>query len=141
MKSNVRILVVGDAAVGKSTFITSFVSNYSIETVPDVHPEHVLTGQFEGCNVTVMDSSTHAGDADILDRKILLADCVIVLFDANRRRTLDSAVKYWIPKINELASTQALVSRTKPIIICQNKSDLVLDLPQESVDKIFREVL
>jgi Ras family protein T1 len=139
MKPNVRILVVGDAGVGKSTFITSFVSNYCIDSVPDVHPEHVLPGQFDGCNITIMDSSVHPGDAEILDRKIMFADSVIVLFDANRRRTLESVVKFWIPKINELTNGSTL-SKQKPIVICQNKSDLVLDLPQEDVDNKISEV-
>jgi GTPase SAR1 family protein len=139
MKPNVRILVVGDAGVGKSTFITSFVSNYCIDSVPDVHPEHVLPGQFDGCNITIMDSSVHPGDAEILDRKIMFADSVIVLFDANRRRTLVWVLLFCIIKFIEQTSGSTLY-KYKLLFFFKKKRDLVLDLPQEDVDNKISEV-
>lgn len=100
----IRLLLVGDSGVGKSTLISSYISRHFPEDPPAVMLDSVIPQDKTSNNVTltIMDSSARPGDREILHQKIRVADTILVLFDTTRPETLDSVVKEWLPLINEI---------------------------------------
>ena len=141
MKENIRILVVGDSSVGKSSFISTFISQQFCENVPSVHPDNILPGEFGG-NIIIMDSTNDPADKSILDQKLRIADSSIILFDAARVETKQSVINKWIPRIFQLTSGYT------PLIICQNKTDLLYQISDpeatsslETFDSAFNDLM
>ena len=100
----IRLLLVGDSGVGKSTLISSYISRHFPEDPPGVMLDSVIPQDKTSNNVTltIMDSSARPGDREILHQKIRVADTILVLFDTTRPDTLDSVVKEWLPLINDI---------------------------------------
>jgi Ras family protein T1 len=92
MKDHVRLLLVGETDVGKSSLLSAFVSRHFPEEVPPIVADVTLPPQnvASGVIVTIMDSSAKPIDREPLKQKMKLADCVICLYDVTRLETLDS---------------------------------------------------
>jgi hypothetical protein len=112
----VKVLVLGDDGVGKSSLICTLISNHFSETeMPDVYtdvsiPENAVWEN--EVQVTIMDSSQHTS-VDELTAKILDADSIVLVHDVERPETLGHLMTRWLPLIVSL--TQA------PVIVAANK--------------------
>jgi GTPase SAR1 family protein len=64
MKDQIKVVVVGDAAVGKTSLVASYISRVFSDAVPGVLSDVIvpadLTGQ-SGVEITVMDTSPRLG--------------------------------------------------------------------------------
>lgn len=97
LKRNVRILLLGDQAVGKTSLILSLVSEEFPEEVPpkaeeitipaDVTPEHVPTN--------IVDYSSLEQNEDNLIEEIQKAHVVCVVYAVDDENTLDRISSYW----------------------------------------------
>jgi small GTP-binding protein len=121
-----KILLIGDAAVGKTSLIRRLVV--------DIFDDKYITTI--GTKITVKDMQVTVEDEmiylkfqiwDILGQKGYTklynasfkgAHGVLFVCDLTRRETLDSLGNYWIPQVREVIGTM-------PFIILANKSDLV----------------
>ena len=139
MREKVRLLLVGDAHVGKSSLLSAYVSRHFSEEVPHVVADaNIPPGATANhTHVTIMDSSTRIGDRDVLKKKIQYADSIIALYDVTRPETLESLDKEWLPLIRDLWSQDKALSY-KSVVICATKIDL-LDEIQGSADDIHIE--
>ncbi len=139
MREKVRLLLVGDAQVGKSSLLSAYVSRHFSEEVPHVVADaNIPPGATANhTHVTIMDSSTRIGDRDVLKKKIQYADSIIALYDVTRPETLESLGKEWLPLIRDLWSQEKALSY-KSVVICATKIDL-LDEIQGSADDIHIE--
>ncbi|CAH3190659.1 unnamed protein product [Porites evermanni] len=120
---NVRILLVGDPQVGKTSLILSLVSEEFPEEVPykaeeitipaDVTPEKVPTH--------IVDYSALEQSEDMLVDEIIKANVVCVVYDVTSEDSLERITSYWLPLIRQACEED---STAKPVIIVGNKSDL-----------------
>ncbi|CAH3195771.1 unnamed protein product [Porites evermanni] len=120
---NVRILLVGDPQVGKTSLILSLVSEEFPEEVPykaeeitipaDVTPEKVPTH--------IVDYSALEQSEDMLVEEIIKANVVCVVYDVTSEDSLERITSYWLPLIRQACEED---STAKPVIIVGNKSDL-----------------
>ncbi|XP_067044575.1 mitochondrial Rho GTPase 1-A-like isoform X2 [Acropora muricata] len=120
---DVRILLVGDPQVGKTSLILSLVSEEFPEEVPtkaeeitipaDVTPEKVPTHIVDYCALEQSE--------DMLVDEIIKANVVCVVFDVMVEETLERITSYWLPLIRQAAEED---DTAKPVIIVGNKSDL-----------------
>jgi len=135
MKDHIKILLVGDEGVGKSSLISAYISQHFPQEVPPVMTDTVLPPEAttnEVC-VTIMDSSSHINDRDVLRQKIINADSIIALYDVTRPETLDSISNFWLPLITDL-STEPY----KPVILVGNKTDLLAEeIDTEQLNNLF----
>ena len=71
MREKVRLLLVGDAHVGKSSLLSAYVSRHFSEEVPHVVADaNIPPGATANhTHVTIMDSSTRIGDRDVLKKR------------------------------------------------------------------------
>ncbi|KAK0098781.1 hypothetical protein PV326_003442 [Microctonus aethiopoides] len=135
-RRNVRILLIGDQGVGKTSLILSLVSEEYAEQVPkkaeeitipaDVTPEQVPTH--------IVDYSATEQTDDQLREEIQKAHVICVVYDVGEEDTLDRAASYWLPLVRECSS----VNRC-PVVLVGNKIDNVDYSTIEAVYPIMKE--
>jgi small GTP-binding protein len=121
MKEHVKILVLGDSGVGKSSLISSYVSNYFSYDVPSIVADCFLRSDTtaSGVSVTIMDSSARPGDRNVLIQKIRVSDSIIACYDTTRLETIDNLATIWLPLIQAERNGQAKV------VVAGTKIDLL----------------
>ncbi|KAG0710818.1 Mitochondrial Rho GTPase [Chionoecetes opilio] len=122
-RRGVRILLLGDAGVGKTSLILSLVSEEFPEQVPpraeeitippDVTPEKVPTH--------IVDYSEREQNVEQLRAELNRSDVICVVYSVEDEDTLDRVTGHWLPLIR---STLGQHHHT-PIILVGNKVDLV----------------
>ena len=153
----IRILILGDSGVGKSSLISSYVSRHFPEEVPSVMTDAIIPSDTtaNNVNVTIMDSSARAGDREVLKQKLRAADSVIALYDASRHETLESLSQEWLPLIKDVCSSSNNTTHNdleegsnsninKPVVIVGTKIDLLGDSEENRVheeSEILRSIL
>lgn len=122
-RRHVRILIVGDAGVGKTSLILSLVSEEFPEDVPakaeeitipaDVTPEQVPTN--------IVDYSAAEQSDEQLQEEINKAHVVCVVYSVEDENSLDRITSYWLPFIRDSTA----LDQRKPVVLVGNKIDLV----------------
>lgn len=135
---DVRILLVGDPQVGKTSLILSLVSEEFPEEVPtkaeeitipaDVTPEKVPTHIVDYCAVEQSE--------DMLMDEIVKANVVCVVYDVTAEDSLQRITSYWLPLIRQACEED---STAKPVIIVGNKSDLAEGSTMDTVLPIMND--
>ncbi|KAI9531801.1 Mitochondrial Rho GTPase 2 [Dissostichus eleginoides] len=102
MKQDVRILLLGEPKVGKTSLIMSLVGEEFPEEVPlraeeitipaDVTPEKVPTH--------IVDYSETEQSDEVLKNEIIKANVVCVVYDVTNEDTIDKIKTKWIPLVN-----------------------------------------
>lgn len=155
----IRILIIGDSGVGKSSLISSFVSRHFPEEVPSVMIDSIIPSDTtaNNINVTIMDSSARASDREVLKQKLRAADSVIALYDSSRHETLENLSHEWLPLIRDVCSSSSNNlthnhdlekgsnnSEGKPVVIVGTKIDLLGDAEEnraQEESEILRSIL
>lgn len=137
MKRDVRILLLGEAQVGKTSLILSLVGEEFPAEVPpraeeitipaDVTPEKVPTH--------IVDYSEAEQTAEELRAEILKANVVCVVYDVSEEATIEKIRTKWIPLVNGETDRGPRV----PIILVGNKSDLRPGSSMEAVLPIMSQ--
>ncbi|XP_063473061.1 mitochondrial Rho GTPase 2 isoform X9 [Symphalangus syndactylus] len=136
MRRDVRILLLGEAQVGKTSLILSLVGEEFPEEVPpraeeitipaDVTPEKVPTH--------IVDYSAEQTDEE-LRQEIHKANVVCVVYDVSEEATIEKIRTKWIPLVNGGSTRGPRV----PIILVGNKSDLRPGSSMEAVLPIMSQ--
>ncbi|XP_062330464.1 mitochondrial Rho GTPase 2 isoform X1 [Osmerus eperlanus] len=137
MKRDVRILLLGEPKVGKTSLIMSLVGEEFPEHVPlkaeeitipaDVTPEKVPTH--------IVDYSESEQTNEVLREEIVKANVVCVVYDVTKEETIDKIRTKWIPLVNGEAEKGNKV----PIILVGNKSDLRSGSSMETILPIMNQ--
>ncbi|XP_024874593.1 mitochondrial Rho GTPase isoform X1 [Temnothorax curvispinosus] len=135
-RRNVRILLIGERGVGKTSLILSLVSEEYAEEVPskaeeitipaDVTPEQVPTH--------IVDYSAVEQTEDQLAEEIQKAHVICVVYSVDDEDTLDRAASYWLPLIRRCSPDNRC-----PVVLVGNKIDLVDYSTIEAVYPIMKE--
>ncbi|KAL0984334.1 hypothetical protein UPYG_G00140140 [Umbra pygmaea] len=137
MKRDVRILLLGEPKVGKTSLIMSLVGEEFPENVPlraeeitipaEVTPEKVPTH--------IVDYSETEQTDDVLKEEIIKANVVCVVYDVTQEETIEKIRTKWIPLVNGEAEKGNKV----PIILVGNKSDLRSGSSMETILPIMNQ--
>ncbi|XP_064178406.1 mitochondrial Rho GTPase 2 isoform X1 [Anguilla rostrata] len=138
MKRDVRILLLGEPKVGKTSLIMSLVGEEFPEQVPpraeeitipaDVTPEKVPTH--------IVDYSESEQTDEVLQQEIVKANVVCVVYDVTQEDSIEKIRTKWIPLVNGGAEKG---SNRVPIILVGNKSDLRCGSSMESILPIMNQ--
>lgn len=121
MNSTIRILLVGDQGVGKTSLILTLVSEEFPEIVPLKCEEIIIPSNVtpENVQTNIVDFSATEHNSDELIDEILKSDVVCVVYSVENVYTVDRLTNYWLPLIRKVSDVK------KPIVLVGNKSDLV----------------
>ena len=120
-EKTVKVVVVGDGAVGKTCLITAYgTSNFPDEYVPTVSDTYEGPCTYEGTEVDLKIWDTAGQHEFAAVRPVAYNDahCFVVCFDLSKKDTLENACTTWK---KELVSAGP---RNCPKILCGTKSDL-----------------
>uniref|UniRef100_A0A0K0FBU9 Mitochondrial Rho GTPase n=1 Tax=Strongyloides venezuelensis TaxID=75913 RepID=A0A0K0FBU9_STRVS len=121
---DVRILIVGDQGVGKTSLINSLIEDRFVSKVPrrlkgiilhpDSTPDHILT--------SISDYNCEEQNLEQLNVEINKASVIVIVYDVNDPSSVDRIRKYWMANVQkEIFRGEPLYN--KPIILVGNKSD------------------
>ncbi|KAG7487068.1 mitochondrial Rho GTPase 1-A-like isoform X1 [Solea senegalensis] len=137
MRKDVRILLVGEPKVGKTSLIMSLVSEEFPEVVPyraeeitipaDVTPERVPTH--------IVDYSEAEQTDEQLFQEISKANVICIVYSVNNKKSIEKVTSHWIPLITENTDKDSRV----PLILVGNKSDLVEHSSMETILPIMNQ--
>uniref|UniRef100_A0A8C5CGE2 Mitochondrial Rho GTPase n=1 Tax=Gadus morhua TaxID=8049 RepID=A0A8C5CGE2_GADMO len=137
MRKDVRILLVGEPKVGKTSLIMSLVSEEFPDEVPlraeeitipaDVTPERVPTH--------IVDYSEAEQSDEQLYQEISKANVICIVYSVNNKKSIEKVTSHWIPLINDRTDKDSRV----PLILVGNKSDLVEHSSMETILPIMNQ--
>ncbi|XP_030563925.1 mitochondrial Rho GTPase isoform X2 [Drosophila novamexicana] len=132
-RKNVRILLVGDAGVGKTSLILSLVSEEYPEEVPPRAEEITIPANVtpEQVPTNIVDFSSVEQSDDALAVEINKAHVVCIVYAVDDDDSLDRITSHWLPLVRSTCNSNSSnadgepdVAR-KPIVLVGNKIDLI----------------
>uniref|UniRef100_A0A4W5L579 Miro domain-containing protein n=1 Tax=Hucho hucho TaxID=62062 RepID=A0A4W5L579_9TELE len=95
MQRTIRLMVLGDEKVGKSSLISALVSQHSSEHVPRVLHDIVIPTEDTRENVVISlhDTSSNSNDVMEVIKTINRSDAAIVVYDVSRPISLECSAK------------------------------------------------
>ncbi|KAI8904806.1 EF hand associated-domain-containing protein [Gorgonomyces haynaldii] len=132
MKGDIRILLVGDDHVGKSTLVTSLIKETFVQNIQHVVPEVTIPPEWTREKVTtrIVDSSARLENREQLDAEIRRADVICIVYAVNQRETYDRISSFWLPYLRRLG-------RNVPVVLVGNK----IDLRKDTNDNLEEQVM
>ncbi|KAJ3019599.1 ERMES complex Ca(2+)-binding regulatory GTPase gem1 [Thoreauomyces humboldtii] len=119
MRDEIRILLVGDEKVGKSTLITTLIKETFVPHIQHVVPEVTIPPEWTRERVTtrIVDSSSRVENREQLDTEVRRADIICIVYAVNDPETFVHVGEFWLPHIRKLG-------RNVPVVLVGNKIDM-----------------
>eukprot|EP00281_Chroomonas_sp_CCMP1168_P000341 CAMPEP_0206260760 /NCGR_PEP_ID=MMETSP0047_2-20121206/27275_1 /ASSEMBLY_ACC=CAM_ASM_000192 /TAXON_ID=195065 /ORGANISM="Chroomonas mesostigmatica_cf, Strain CCMP1168" /LENGTH=217 /DNA_ID=CAMNT_0053687893 /DNA_START=55 /DNA_END=705 /DNA_ORIENTATION=+ len=117
-RASVRVLVLGDSGVGKSSIINCFISSSFEENLAPVIPAAILPAEAtpESSPLTIVDTPGQP-DMTLLDEEIRRADIALVIYAVDKPASLPRVSSHWLPLIKSK-------STNLPVVVVGSKVDL-----------------
>ena len=128
-RPTVRIGVIGDPGVGKTSLITATATETFSDNPPPVLPDTRLPPQCtpEGVPLRIIDTSSKPEDRSSVEEKIRSCDVIVLLFTLDKPDSLRRVSSYWLPELRRLKVKA-------PVTLVLAKTDLVQN------DQVLHEV-
>ncbi|CAG9324588.1 unnamed protein product [Blepharisma stoltei] len=118
--SKLRVIVLGDEQVGKTSIIRTFVSQSFPTEVPPANPPIIIPAELSDSKsfLTIIDFyyRREQENSHQLIQEIKKADGIVLVYDVSRPQTFQHAVSFWLPLIYENSKS--------PSILVGNKNDM-----------------
>ncbi|KIM28732.1 hypothetical protein M408DRAFT_329191 [Serendipita vermifera MAFF 305830] len=119
MRRDVRIVLVGDDGVGKSTIVTSLIKESFIPNVQHIVPEVTIPPEVTPEKVTtyIVDTGSKPDDRPHLESEARKAHVLCIVYAIDNPHSFNRIPTYWLPYIRSLGVNI-------PVILVGNKIDL-----------------
>ncbi|GFG31580.1 hypothetical protein Cfor_10413 [Coptotermes formosanus] len=132
---NVRILLVGERNVGKTSIVLSLVSEEFTEDVPAKAEEITIPGDVTPDKVPtfIVDYSAAEQTVEMLTMEVQRAHVVCVVYAVDDDESLRKVSTYWLPLLRDIPPSGS----HRPVVLVGNKTDLVDYSTAEFVSNIM----
>ncbi|KAJ2451434.1 ERMES complex Ca(2+)-binding regulatory GTPase gem1 [Coemansia sp. RSA 2336] len=119
MRDNIRIVLVGDNGVGKSTLVTALIKETFIVNVQSVVPEVTIPPEVTPEKVTthIIDTSSSSEDHEVMERELRKANVVCIVYAVDNRNSFQQVHEHWLPLLRQQGVNL-------PVILVGNKVDM-----------------
>lgn len=119
--ATVRIAVVGDPGVGKTSLISAAASETFPDNPPPVLPPALLPADAipDGVPVVITDTSSRPEDRGALEQSIREASVIVLCFAMDRPGTLARVSRHWMPEIKRITGPSSV-----PVLLVGCKADV-----------------
>ncbi|MFX0095939.1 MAG: Rab family GTPase [Candidatus Hodarchaeota archaeon] len=129
-KFNLKLILVGDGGVGKTSLVQQFVharfkQDYKITIGVDVSAKTVDLSNDIKVQLTIHDIGGQDKFAPLRSNFYRGANIAMCVYDITREKTLVSLENKWLPELLEYATTSDEKKQSVHLAIIGNKSDLV----------------
>ncbi|KAJ1731461.1 ERMES complex Ca(2+)-binding regulatory GTPase gem1 [Coemansia sp. Benny D160-2] len=119
MRDDIRIVLVGDSGVGKSTLVTALIKETFVGNVQAVVPEVMIPADVTPENVTthIIDTASRGEDHDALETELRKANVVCIVYAVDERSSFQRIHEHWLPQLR-------MQGVNLPVILVGNKVDM-----------------
>lgn len=147
MKKSVRILLVGDGGVGKTSLILTLLSDvFPEQDIPLRSAEVTIPGDVNplGVPTHIVDYNAEEQDEDCLIDELVSADVVCIVYDVMNLETVQSISSYWMPIVRRSIQTgrnhgSEEYTVKKPVVLVGNKADDLIESNVETMSDIMND--
>lgn len=101
MKSNViRIAVVGDQGVGKTSLVCAIISDLTSD-IPKVHKKVVLPPDMCAYSKDIFTEIVDTGESADLPAEMKASDLILLVYDVSSAESIMRLKEHWLPIINQ----------------------------------------
>lgn len=130
MRRDLRIVLVGDAAVGKSTLISSLVKDTYVPHVAPVLPpvSLPLEASPEGVNTTISDTPSSPERRPQLEAELRHAHVICLVYAVDTPSSFERLGTFWLPYLRSIGVNV-------PVVLVGNKIDVrAADAPEDALE-------
>lgn len=127
--TDIRIVVVGDDHVGKSSLITSLIKETFVSNIQKVVPPISVPDTYNNTHTIIVDTSSDPADRPALIKELRKANVICLIYADSYSGERISL--FWLPFFRSLGLNL-------PVVLCANKCDnLDIDGPQIIEDEML----
>ncbi len=123
IKKNVKVLLLGDSGVGKTTITNSFITNNYIEDMGSTIGLDYKSKIFNNINFQIYDTSGQERFKMLVNSYYRQADIIVFIFSLDNIKSLENIENSWIPNTNK----HYINDKLPKYILVGNKSDKIYD--------------
>lgn len=118
MRQEIRLVLAGDAGVGKSSLVMSLVKEGFVDEVQDIVPEITLPADASPAGVTTKVIDTAGGTAyqERLETELRRASVIVLVYSVTDTESFERISSYWLPYVRSLGIHV-------PVVLVGNKVD------------------
>ncbi|CAF0742749.1 unnamed protein product [Brachionus calyciflorus] len=152
----VRILILGESGVGKTSLILSLVSEQFMDD--NLDPSFELPAKLEPITIpaevtlekipgVIIDFSFREQTEQDLINEIEKASVICLVYSIENETSKEKLISYWMPKIQEIEDSLLSQSFTeqipskRPIVLVGNKTDTNLDRNNPTQDSLITQLI
>ncbi|MFX1374972.1 MAG: Rab family GTPase [Promethearchaeota archaeon] len=137
-KIKLKIIIVGEPAVGKTSLVKKFVSghfskDYRSSIGTDIYTKNIILEDKTPMTLQLWDIAGQERWINMRHSYYLGAKGVIIVGDLTRKITFDQIEKFWIQDIKQYCSVS-------PIILLANKHDLSSNLKKQDIVSLGKRI-
>lgn len=137
-KLSLKIIIVGEPAVGKTSLVKKFVSGQFTKDYRSSIGTNIFIKKIDLRNIgkVTIQLWDIAGQERWINMRHLYyvgAKGVLIVGDLTRKNTFDQINQFWIPDIKQYCEVA-------PIVLIANKSDLKMEVSEKEINNLGKEI-
>jgi small GTP-binding protein len=137
-KTSLKIIIVGDPAVGKTSLVKKFVSgqfakDYRSSIGTNIFIKKIDMNKLGKITIQLWDIAGQERWINMRRSYYIGAKGVLIVGDLTRRNTFDQIKQFWVPDVK-------LYCELAPIVLIANKNDLKNQVSKNEIDSLGKEI-